>query len=188
MLVATFRFYEELNDFLPSARRKRDVAWACASGATVRNAIEALGVPPTRVELILANAESVDFSYVVQDGDRISVYPVFESLDVAPVLKVRAQPLRRTRFIADARLGSLAKYLSALGFDAVYGDGLTDAQLARIAAHEHRIVLTRDAGMLEREPITHGYLVRETRLRKQLEEIVSRLDLHRAIERFSRRT
>lgn len=188
MAVATFRFYEELNDFLPLARRKRDFARVCADGATVKQAIEALGVPHEQVELILANGESVDFSYVVQDGNRISVYPVFESLDVTPVLRVRAQPLRRTRFIADAQLGSLAKYLRALGFDTVYGDGLTDAQLARIAVHEQRIVLTRDPGMLEREAMTHGCLVRETRPRKQLEEIVSRLDLHRAIERFSRRT
>jgi uncharacterized protein len=82
MPVAKFSFYEELNDFLPPRRRKCAIACVCASGATVKHAIEALGVPHTEVELILANSESVDFSYVLQEGDRISVYPVFESLDV----------------------------------------------------------------------------------------------------------
>lgn len=187
MLVANFRFYEELNDFLPSPRRKRDFACACADGATVKQAIEALGVPPGRVELVLANGESVDFAYRVQEGDRISVYPVFESLDVTPVLKLRAEPLRRTRFIADAGLGRLAKYLRALGFDTLCESGYTSAQVARIAVAEQRIVLTRDRTLLEREPITHGCHLRASRPRKQLEEIVSKLDLRRAVERFSRR-
>src|SRR5271169_546914 len=79
---ALFRFYEELNDFLPWQRRKRDFDYRCARGATVKNAIEALGVPHTEVELILVNGESVDFGYLVRDGDRISVYPKFEALDI----------------------------------------------------------------------------------------------------------
>jgi uncharacterized protein with PIN domain len=186
MAVANFRFYEELNDFLPPRRRKCAIACVCASGATVKHAIEALGVPHTEVELILANSESVDFSYVVQEGDRISVYPVFESLDVTPVLKVRVEPLRRTRFIADAQLGGLAKYLRMLGFDTLYENSYTDAQVGRISADEQRIVLTRDRALLMHKVISHGCYVRGTRPRQQLEEIVSRLDLCRAIKPFSR--
>ena len=186
MAVANFRFYEELNDFLPRLGRKWTFACVCASGATVKHAIEALGVPHTEVELILANSESVDFSYVVQEGDHISVYPVFESLDVTRVLKVRAAPLRRTRFIADAQLGGLAKYLRMLGFDTLYENSYADAQVARISADEHRIVLTRDRALLMHKLISHGCYVRGTRPRQQLEEIVSRLDLYHAIKPFSR--
>ena len=73
MAVAEFRFYEELNDFLTPARRRRAFEYECAPHATVKHAVEALGVPHTEVELILANGESVDFSYRVAAGDRISV-------------------------------------------------------------------------------------------------------------------
>jgi len=186
MVIATFRFYEELNDFLASARRKRDFEWACPSDCTVKQAIEALGVPHAEVELILANGKSVDSCCAVQDGDRISVYPVFESLDITPVLKVRAKPLRCTRFIADARLGVLAKRLRALGFDTAHARGLTRAQIARIATEERRIVLTRDPGLLRHEAITHGCHVREATPRRQLQEIISRLDLYRAVKPFGR--
>ena len=186
MLVANFRFYEELNDFLPPRRRKCAIACVCASGATVKHAIEALGVPHTEVELILANSESVDFSYVLQEGDHISVYPVLESLDVTRMVKVRAEPLRRTRFIADAQLGGLAKYLRMLGFDTLYENRYTDAQVARISANEQRIVLTRDRALLMHKLISHGCYVRGTRPIQQLEEIVSRLDLYRAIKPLSR--
>src|SRR4249919_1406305 len=89
--LARFRFYEELNDFLPRERRKRDFDYRCARAATVKNAIEALGVPHTEVELILVNGESVDFGYLVRDGDRISVYPKFEALDVRELLRVREE-------------------------------------------------------------------------------------------------
>ena len=87
MTIAQFRFYEELNDFLAPARRKRSFELRCAEAATVKNAIESAGVPHTEVELILANGESVAFSYRVQHGDRISVYPMFESFDVTPYAK-----------------------------------------------------------------------------------------------------
>ena len=36
--------------------------------------IESLGVPHAEVDLILVNGESVGFDYIVQDGDRVSVY------------------------------------------------------------------------------------------------------------------
>ena len=121
-----------------------------------------------------------------RSGDRISVYPVFESLDVTPVLKVRAKPLRRIQFIADAQLGGLTKYLRMLGFDTLYDNDYTDAQVASVSAEEQRIVLTRDGALLGHELISHGCHVRETRPRKQLEEVVSRLDLYRAIKPLSR--
>src|SRR6056297_2874465 len=91
---AVFRFYEELNDFLPPERRKIGFTYEFSRQASVKDMIEALGVPHPEVELILANGESVDFSYRVQDHDRIAVYPVFESFDVSHEIKVRPKPLR----------------------------------------------------------------------------------------------
>jgi histidine ammonia-lyase len=165
MAVAEFRFYEELNDFLAPARRRRSFEYDCAPHATVKHAVEALGVPHTEIELILVNGESVDFSYRVATGDRISVYPMFEALDVTPLLRVRARPLRTPRFIADAHLGALAKYLRAAGFDALYRNDYHDREVAAIAAAEHRIVLSRDRALLMRKEITHGcFALRETGL------------------------
>ena len=66
--------------------------------------IESLGVPHTEIDLILVNGKSVDFTYILQDGDRISVYPVFESLNVENVTRLRRIPLRETKFIADINL------------------------------------------------------------------------------------
>ncbi|MBI5784689.1 MAG: MoaD/ThiS family protein, partial [Rhodocyclales bacterium] len=101
-MKATFRFYEELNDFLPPERRKREFDAPCARAATTKHMIEALGVPHTEVELILVNGESADFDRLLCDGDRVAVYPRFEAFDITPLLRVRERPLRDTRFVADA--------------------------------------------------------------------------------------
>ncbi|MGQ0658356.1 MAG: Mut7-C RNAse domain-containing protein [Chromatiales bacterium] len=186
MAVAEFRFYEELNDFLDPVQRKGPFRYGCARRATVKNAIEALGVPHTEVELILVNGESVEFSYVVQDGDRISIYPQFEAFDVTPLLRVRDRPLRDTRFIADSHLGALAKYLRIVGFDTLYRNDYHDREVAAIAATERRIVLSRDKGLLMHRAVTHGCYVRATRPLEQLEEILTRLDLYAAIAPFTR--
>ena len=186
MSVAEFRFYEELNDFLNPARRRVPFSYACARQATVKNAIEALGVPHTEVELILANGESVDFAYRVRDGDRISVYPQFEAMDVTPLLRVRQRPLRLTRFIADAHLGALARYLRLLGFDTLYRNDFNDHEIAAIATRERRIVLSRDKGLLMQRNITHGCYVRAIRPLAQIEEVLQRLDLFRRVRPFSR--
>lgn len=186
MATAELRFYEELNDFLPPERRKQTIRHACAEHATVKNAIESLGVPHTEVELVLVNGRSVGFAYRVQDGDRISVYPKFESLDISPLLRVRERPLREIRFVADAHLGGVAKYLRLLGFDTLYRNDYHDAELARVSAAEHRIVLTRDRDLLMHRVISHGCYIRALRPGAQLLEVLVRLDLYGSIRPFSR--
>jgi hypothetical protein len=183
---ATFRFYEELNDFLPSARRKVDFSVPVPRAATVKHMIEALGVPHTEVELILVNGKSVGFDRELRGGDRVAVYPKFESVDITPLLRVREAPLRETRFLADAHLGALARLLRLLGFDTLYENGLADARIESLAREQGRIVLTRDRELLKRRGITHGCYVRTLKPRAQLREIVERLDLARAVRPFSR--
>ncbi|NJD36592.1 MAG: twitching motility protein PilT [Betaproteobacteria bacterium] len=185
MATATFRFYEELNDFLPAARRRREFSVACARDATAKHMIEALGVPHTEVELILVNGESVGFERLLRDEDRVAVYPKFEALDVTPLLRVRERPLRSLRFIADAHLGGLARLLRMAGFDTLYDNGWRDGDIAEIAARENRIVLTRDRELLKLRRITHGCYVHALRPPLQLREIMARLDLARSARPFS---
>ena len=188
MALAWFRFYAELNDFLPPSRRQQCFSHTFFHRGSIKDMIEALGVPHTEIELILVNGAAVDFSYLVQDGDRISVYPMFEALDITPLLRLRPQPLRVSRFIVDANLGKLARYLRLLGFDALYRNDHDDDTIAQLAAAEYRIVLTRDRDLLKRRSITHGYFVRAAKPRTQLSEVVKRLDLYRALNPLSRCT
>lgn len=185
MVTATFRFYEELNDFLAPERRKREFSCPCARAATTKHMIEALGVPHTEVELVLVNGESVGFDRILEHGDRVAVFPKFEMVDVTPLLRVREHPLRITRFIADAHLGGLAHLLRMTGFDTLYDNNYHDRQIELLAAQERRIVLTRDRELLKRRSITHGCYVRTLKPPDQLCEIFDRLDLAHSIKPFT---
>jgi uncharacterized protein len=182
----SIRFYEELNDFLPQEQRKREFTHELKKERSVKDLIESIGVPHTEVDLIIVSGESVDLNYLVKDGDHISVYPVFESLDISPLKHCQPKPLRNTRFVLDAHLGRLAAYLRMLGFDTLYRNDYDDPELAEISANEHRILLTCDRRLLMRKQITHGYFVRERQPRLQLLEILKRFDLYDNLQPFTR--
>jgi len=185
---AEVRVYAELNDFLPRDRRFRSVAYRFGVSPSVKDVIEAMGVPHTEVDLVLVNGESVGFEHRVADGDRIAVYPMFELFDISPVAKVRPDPLRDTRFVLDVHLGRLARLLRLLGFDAEWSSAAEDEALAARSVEERRILLTRDRGLLKRSAVTHGYCVRSDDPEEQVREVVDRFDLTRNATPFSRCT
>lgn len=186
MSTAWFRFYEELNDFLPESRRKVEFHHQFDGNPSVKDIIESLGVPHPEIDLILVNGESSCFSRKISDGDRISVYPVFESFDISGVQRLRREPLRDTRFILDVHLGKLAKYLRLFGFDSVLDKDLDDKGIIEKALQEKRIILTRDKLLLRNKLVTHGYWIRSTVPQLQAKEVVRRFHLAGIMKPLSR--
>src|SRR5215469_10638028 len=143
-----FRFYAELNDFLPPEQGITAFPHAVFLPASVKDVIESLGVPHTEVGLILVNSEPVKFTHLVRNSDYISVYPTFTSLDLFSLLQLRP-PLDDIRFAVDTHLGRLATYLRMLGFDTLFEIGWDDRELSQISARESRVLLTRNRGLLK---------------------------------------
>lgn len=181
-----FRFYEELNDFLPEEKRKVVFVHEFIDRTSVKDMIESLGVPHTEIDMILVNGNSVGFSYIVEDGDNISVYPVFESLDVSNIQHLRDEPLREPKFIADVHLGALVKYMRMLGFDVLYKNNYSDEEIIQTSLRENRTILTKDRKLLKNNKITHGYWMRTEGTEQQVKEIIRRFDLKNNIREFLR--
>ena len=186
LLSATFRFYAELNDFLPPTKQQCPVSFRFNVSPSVKDAVESLGVPHPEVALLLANGHSVGFNYGVQPDDFISVYPPFRGLDIAALSKVLPPPLTELRFVLDVHLGQLANYLRMLGFDSLYRNNFDDAELAAISHAQQRILLTRDRGLLKRGIVVYGYCLRSTRPRQQLAEVAARFNLAEKAAPFRR--
>lgn len=184
--VATIRVYAELNDFLAPDQRQRDVSRTFEVPPSVKDAIEALGVPHTEVDLILVNSESADFQYRLVDGDRVSVYPTFERIDISGLTRLRPEPLDEVRFVVDGHLGTLGRYLRLLGFDTRFDPASTDSVLADVSVSERRVLLTRDRGLLKRRSVTHGFFVRDDDPIQQLLDVVRRLHLGDQLRPFIR--
>jgi hypothetical protein len=184
--AATFRFYEELNDFLAGERRKRDFEVPVDRARSVRDAIESVGVPHAEVDLVVVDGRSVDFTHLLRGGERVAVYPMFESLDIAPLVRLRALPLRNPRFVADGHLGKLARHLRRAGFDTLWSKYADDDEIVRTAAAQKRTILTRDKGMLRRREVERGYLVRAAAAETQFAEVVRALQLEGLLRPFTR--
>ncbi len=184
--TAWFRFYAELNDFLPASKRKREFQYLFSGNPSVKDAIEAIGIPHGEVDMIIVNGNQADFSFRLGDNDHVSVYPVFESFNIAGVTPLRPEPLRKTMFVLDAHLGRLAKYLRLCGFDTLFEASLSDPEIIEISIRDRRIILTRDRGLLKNKKVTHGYWIRSSDPKAQMKEVLERFDLKSNLNPFTR--
>ena len=180
------RAYAELNDFVEAESRGRTVRRPFRTHQTVKDVLEAMGIPHTEVDLILVNGDPEDFTHRPTVGDRIAAYPVFEALDIGSTARLRPVPLRDPRFVIDVNLGRLARLLRTLGFDVWWSSDADDRTLADISLGQQRILLTRDRGLLKRRAITHGLFVHSDQVEEQALEVIRRLDLRQRLAPFTR--
>ena len=183
---AVFRFYAELKDFLPSDDPVPERFYRFQGKPSVKDAIEAQGIPHTEVGLILVGNSPVDFGHHLREGERIAVYPEFKGIEIPGTALLREPLGRDVRFVLDVHLGKLARWLRLCGFDAVYRNDFDDAEVAGIASGENRVALTRDRRLLFRREIEHGYWVRSGRPDDQVAEVLSRYRLENRICLFQR--
>jgi len=182
--VVRFRFYGQLNDFLPRQWRHGRFAHALRGPASVKDAIESLGVPHPEVDVIVVNGQPTEFTYRMRDGDDVAVYPAFHRVDVTGLRRVGSDPPQPVRFALDVHLRKLAALLRLAGFDALL---LTeDSEVAEVSAADRRVALTRDVGLLKRSIIQHGYWIRQRDPELQFVEVLERFDLTDRMHPFVR--
>ncbi|HWQ12130.1 MAG TPA: Mut7-C RNAse domain-containing protein [Roseiflexaceae bacterium] len=181
--TVTVRCHGDLNDFLPPEWRGTAIAAPLAGHETVKHILESLGVPHPEIGGLLVNGAGVGFGQIAAPGDQLDAYPA--ALAPSHALPLRP-PLPAPRFVADAHLGRLAAYLRMLGLDTLYRNDYHDAELARLAHDELRVLLTRDVGLLKRGIVTYGAFVRATLPQEQLREVVRRFALYDASASFQR--
>jgi uncharacterized protein len=180
------RVYGALNDFLPSARRQTTLVCPFTSIGSVKDLVEALGVPHPEIDLIVVNGCPVTFTYGVRDGDRVAVFPQFRTVDLDDVPRLGPPPQAEPRFVADVHLGRLSAYLRLAGFNAEYRNNYSDREIVEISAAEDRTLLTRDLGVLKYGSVQRGYFVRQTQPARQLIEVLRQFDLVPRASPFSR--
>lgn len=179
------KFHGRLSKFLPSKSRKF-ILHQFIDQTSVKDLIESFNIPHTEVDVILVNKKSVTFDYLIQNGDRIEVFP-----DKTKILKKRIKSLKpkikgEPKFIADVHLGGLVKLMRMLGLDVLYNNNYTDEEIIEVSEKENRIILTRDVGILKRKSVNLGHYVFETVPEKQLKELLKCFNLKRFIKPFSR--
>ncbi len=180
---ALIRVHGDLNDFLPINLRNTWFVRPCRGRETVKNLLETCGVPHPEIGALLIDGRPVDFDEMVQPGHTVEAFPIVSAPDVPIALR---PPLTDRRFVLDTHLGRLAAYLRMLGYDCLYQNDAHDAELARLAHDEQRILLTRDLGLLKRSIVIYGAFVREVIPSRQIIEVMRRFHLAPAPTVFQR--
>ena len=86
-MTVSFRFYGCLNDFLPPFRRGLRFREVLDTRWSVSDALAAIGVPHSLVDVVVVNGTPVDSSCVLEDGDRVAIYPRFRSIDLGDIVR-----------------------------------------------------------------------------------------------------
>jgi uncharacterized protein with PIN domain len=184
--TAFFRFFQSLNDFLPRALQEKQIDYAFEGTPAIKDAIEAIGIPHTEVDIVIVNNAAVNFTYKLYGNDIVQVYPANANVVVSKEYSLIPDVNFPLAFIADVHLGKLTKTLRILGFDTLFNNQFSDTTIAEIAEKEQRIILTRDVGLLKRKSIKWGYWLRSQVLRLQLKEVINRYNLLPKILLFTR--
>jgi uncharacterized protein len=183
--AAQFRFYGELNDFLPAGCR-HTAFWHSVKGRpSIKDTLEALRVPHSEIGFIFINGKGVDFSYQLRDNDRALVYPDGYKTKFKSVQRLRKNPSRPVKFILDSHLGKLVRHLRLLGFDCAYKKVFPDKDIIAVANAQNRVILTRDIGLLKNKAVEYGCWVRSPDPTKQLQQVLKKYGLAKGIKPFS---
>jgi hypothetical protein len=179
--IVLFRFYEELNDYLPESQKKRDIEVTLEVPRKIRSIIKTFGISLSEIDLVLVNGVSVDFQHVLVGGERVSVYPVFERLDIKDVTRLRDTTLRKNRFVIDPNLEALAEAMKKSGFDVFWSATISDEYIRSISIKEKRIILTKRKALARLPGVTHAILIYAEDETGQLQEVMDLLNIEKPV-------
>jgi uncharacterized protein with PIN domain len=163
----TITFDAGLHIFVAAPNRRPEAAVETDGTSSLGHLVEALGVPLTEVGELLADGRPVTPAHVAVSGEHIDVRKLAFPQRVEGPL----------RFLLDIHLGTLARRLRVLGIDAAYETpDIGDAALATRSAREHRVMLSRDRGLLHRRELFAGAYVYSHKPTEQLDEILTRFE------------
>lgn len=167
-------------------RGKKEIDYPLTRRASIKDIIEALHIPHTEISSIFLNDTEISFSHIPAAGEKLLLHSFSPGTDVTRPTLLRPDPLPTTSFIVDINVGKLARLLRMSGINTLYDPQLQEKDLARLAADDRRILLSRNRDLLRRKSILWGHLVRAEQPEKQLTEVMTLFELHDAIQPFSR--
>lgn len=142
--------------------------------ASMKDIIEALGIPHTEVGAILVNGVESEFEHIPDASQFIEILPFSKSITIAAHSLLRSEKPLQLRFLADLNVLKLARLLRMLGVDTAQAHSVKIRMVAERARLEKRIILTRNKELLKLKAVVHGQLMRSEEPEQQLREVLER--------------
>ncbi len=178
MKTSYFRFYGQLNDFLPLEKRQKTSPYSFWGNPTIQDACAAQGVPHPEIFLVVKDSCPVNLKDNLEGEERISVYPRWTNLNLPRQWQQSPEFPAYPVFAAADHLGKLVRLMRILGFDVVFK--------GRVEEEGDWIILTRKLPDLKMSRVSHGYMPRSDDPYNQLEEVLDYFNLREKIRPLSR--
>ena len=179
----TLYFTPALSFFLAKEKHHQPVTRGLCEKTSIKDAVEACGVPHPEIDFLLCDGVSVGFEHqIAQDA----IVQVYGTADPAPLAGEKLQQRRVTNFVADGHLGKLARDLRFLGFDVTYLRDAKDGTLVAMGREGARALLTRDRRLLMHKEVRHGYCPRSSDAQEQIIDVIRRFDLAGLFKPYTR--
>jgi uncharacterized protein with PIN domain len=171
-------------------RPDTEIHYPLSRQASIKDILEAVGIPHTEIGAIGKESRQLDFNYLPGPGEKLDIYQVPAGAAALQPSLLRPDPPTEIRFLVDINVARLAGLLRMAGFDTVStGEAEnvpTKREIAQQSTRSGRIILSRDKELLKHREVAFGRLVRTQEPKAQLYEIVSFYGLQSDLVPFSR--
>ena len=173
-------------ELLPAAATGETLHYYLNRRASIKDIIEAVGVPHTEVCRLEDRGVEISFQYIPSGGEQIRVVPFDRYNNWRTHSALRPLPFDELRFIVDMTALKLARDLRMLGLDTEIITDQNIKETVKRANLDKRIVITRNRNLLKISDLIFGQLLRSDDHREQLQEVEARYELSAAANPLSR--
>ena len=154
--------------------------------ASIKDIIEALGVPHTEICRLEHRGNDISFEYIPSGGDLILIFPFDKQNNWRTPSALRPQPFGKLKFLVDMSALKLARNLRMAGLDTATVVGRKPKDIVEMANMEERVVVTKNRELAKVGDLLFGQLLRSDDHRKQLLEVELRYELSALAKPMSR--
>ena len=145
-----------------------------------------MGIPHTEIGMMLSAETSLSFRYLPKDSMTIHVYEMTGEMLASLPSNLWPEPWLFDRFMVDINALKLLRNMRMAGIDTTIVPQIDPISIGMLAAMEERVILTRNRQLLKCAEVKFGQLLRSENHVEQLQEVVSRYNLKRYYQPFSR--
>ena len=182
----TLVFFGNNRDLLRAPSSGGTVLYDLNRRASIKDIIEALGVPHTEIFRLEHGGNDISFRHIPSGGEKILVFPFDQQNNGRTPSALRPKPYGELKFLVDMSALKLARNLRMAGFDTVTAVDWNLKDIVELAKREERVVVTRNRDLARMGDLLFGQLLRSDEHRKQLLEVEERYGLSATARPLSR--
>lgn len=170
-------FHGDLQTILKTQSTSGVVDYPLTRRASIKDIVEAMGIPHTEVGRITVDAGDADFYYIPESSTTVEVWPFTREIALALPTVLWPVKITKVKFLVDSTALKLARDLRLLGLDTKTAVHQSILQIAESASNENRILISRNRELLQLRSVVLGQLLRSENHLEQVVEVLLRYPL-----------